>query len=80
MIASDPEVAAELAADLSSLQIANADVVGDAILSHPDPGVRLKLAEGSNTPINLLNQLRHDSVREVAQAAHTALRSRFRSP
>lgn len=78
MIASDPEVAAELAANLSSLQIANADVIGEAILSHPDPSVRIRLAESSNTPINLLNQLRHDSVREVARAAHTALRSRFK--
>jgi hypothetical protein len=78
MIASDPEVAAEIAENLSALQITNADVVGESSLSHPDPSVRLKLAEGSNTPISLLNQLRHDSVREVAHAAHTALRSRFR--
>ncbi len=77
MITSDPEVAAEIAANLSSLQIANAEVVGESILRHPDPSVRIQLAQGSNTPIRLLNQLRHDSVREVANAAHIALRSRF---
>jgi len=78
MIASDPEVAAGVAENFGSLQIANADVVGEALLSHSDTSVRLKLAECQGTPIKLLNQLRQDSTREVAQAAHQTLLSRFR--
>ena len=78
MIASDPEVAAEIAENFGALQIASADVVGAALVSHSDTSVRQKLAENDDTPIKLLNQLRHDSAREVARAAHQTLESRFR--
>jgi hypothetical protein len=79
MIASDPEVAEAIAENFSALQIANADAVGESLLNHPDPNVRLRLAEGTSTPINLLNKLRHDPAREVAHAAHQTLRARFGS-
>ncbi len=77
MIASDPDVATAVAANFGSLQIANVDTVGEALLCHSDTNVRLKLAESEGTPMKLLNNLRHDSARDVAQAAHRTLRSRF---
>jgi hypothetical protein len=45
MIASDSEVAAAIAENFGALQIVSANVVGEALLSHADTNVRVKLAE-----------------------------------
>lgn len=78
IIASDPEVASAIAEKLTALQIANADVIGEAFIAHPDTSVRLKLAGSASAPINLLNKLRHDLARDVVRAADATLRERFR--
>lgn len=78
MIASDPETAEIVAENLDRFERADIEAIGDALLKDADPMVRLRMAEGSCTPLKLLNRLCQDVAAEVAGAARLNLGTRQR--
>jgi hypothetical protein len=78
MMEVDPEVAEAVADNLGRFEVANTDVLGEALLVHPDPNVRLRMAEGTCTSVKLLNKLCQDASPDVAIAARRVIQTRFR--
>lgn len=77
MIKADPDIAVIVAGMLEQFEMANADVLGDAIATHPDPNVRLRAASAASTPKRLLNLLCQDPSADVARAARKNLAAWF---
>jgi len=70
----DAELAAWIAADIGSFEVANTQKLAELLLNNPDPAIRYRLASNSGTPKSILRKLTKDADPSVANAAKDSIR------